>query len=358
MTQIVSVQILRAVAALAIVVLHALHDAQTITGESFTIAIVSKWPLSAGVDLFFVISGFVMVVASRNMFQKPGAASLFLRKRISRIVPIYWLVTSVFILIAWLRPAFLNSAFPTLTEIAKSYFFIPYLKVADGLVQPIYKLGWTLNYEMMFYCAFALVIMMPMRRALLVLSAAFLMIVAFGLIVAPPPGMLSFWSSTLILEFVAGMWIGYALLKNIRISASLGIVLIVAGMALLISFDLLAMNQDKMRVLGFGLPAALIAVGAALGFSQLDASNLPIRLMAALGNASYALYLCHPFAVRFFRLVWEKTGALTIFGPWIYVATATIAAAVAALLIYRFVEKPMTAWTQKQLGATGNLPRK
>jgi exopolysaccharide production protein ExoZ len=346
---VVSVQILRAIAALMIVILHAFYDAETLvlgTGVKF---VAPNLPLNAGVDLFFVISGFVMVVASRNLFETSGGYAVFLKRRIARIVPLYWVVTSVFIIIAWLKPDTLNSAFPGPADVVKSFLFIPYLKAADDLVQPIYKLGWTLNYEMMFYFAFALVIALPMQRALQVLSLGFAALVLAGHMLALSPGAIWFWTSPIIMEFVAGMWIGYALLKGVRFSAPAGMACIMAGVALLAAFHVNDLGNSAWRAIGFGIPAALVVAGTALGCAEIRASKLVIWT-AALGDASYALYLCHPFAVRLLRLVWERTGMGTSLGPWVYVCAATATASLAALLIYRTIEQPMTARIQSLLG--------
>ncbi len=349
--QVISIQVLRAVAALLIVILHAFHDAETLVQSSGVRFSAPDLPLSAGVDLFFVISGFVMMVASRNLFEASGGYAVFLKRRIARIVPLYWMVTSLFLIIARLKPDVLNSSFPSIAEITKSYAFIPYFKAADGLVQPIYKLGWTLNYEMMFYIAFALVIALPMRTALVTLSLGFAALVLAGIMLAPSPGALAFWTAPIILEFVAGMWIGYALLKGVRFSALAGVACIMAGVALIAAFHVADLTSGAWRAVGFGIPAALVAAGAALGFADIRASK-PVAWAAHLGDASYALYLCHPFAVRFLRLVWERTGMGTSLGPWAYIAAATLAASFAALLIYRFIEKPMTVRAQSMLGTS------
>ncbi len=89
-------------------------------------------PLAAGVDLFFVISGFVMVVSSQRLVGQHGQRWSFLGPQVARIVPIYWLMTGLFLAILFIRPGALNSAAPTVTEIVRSLLFIPYLKPATA----------------------------------------------------------------------------------------------------------------------------------------------------------------------------------------------------------------------------------
>ncbi|MGL4729470.1 MAG: acyltransferase family protein [Bosea sp. (in: a-proteobacteria)] len=353
--QIVSIQILRAVAALAIVVLHAFHDAGQIAmraGQSFKAPVL---PLGAGVDLFFVISGFVMVVASKRLFGQPDGSRLFLGRRVARIAPIYWVVTSAFLLIMLLRPGVLNSEAPTLAEIAKSYLFIPYHKSADGLMQPIYKLGWTLNYEMFFYLAFAVAVMFTATRAVVGMTVVFLALVGLGLWFKPAPGAFAFWTQAIILEFIAGMWIGLAWVKGVRIGPIIAAALAFAALAILALTDPNAVDfAGLQRLWRWGLPAALIIAAAALlPMPRLDASPVMAGL-ARLGDASYALYLCHPFVLRALTIAWEKAGLGSslspTLAPWAYVLTASVLATVVSLPIYALFEKPVTARVQGWLG--------
>jgi peptidoglycan/LPS O-acetylase OafA/YrhL len=351
MQQIIAIQILRGVAALAIVVLHAMHDAGQIAtraGGHFEAPVL---PLGAGVDLFFVISGFVMVVASKRLFAQQDASRLFLGRRVARIVPIYWVVTSAFLLIMLARPGVLNSEAPTFAEIVKSYLFIPYLKEADGLMQPIYKLGWTLNYEMFFYLVFAVAVVLPAMRAVAALSAFMLALVMLGLWLRPAPGPLSFWTQAIILEFAAGMWIGLAWLKGVRIGPWLAGGLATAGFAILLLTDPNAVDfAGFQRLWRWGLPAALIIAAASLlPMPRLDASRA-MSALSKVGDASYALYLCHPFVLRGLTIIWEKIGLGPVAGPWVYVTAATLLATFVSLPIYALFEKPVTARVQGWFG--------
>ncbi len=352
MHQVVPVQILRGIAALAIVMLHSFHDADFLSAANGWGFAAPSWPLAAGVDLFFVISGFVMVVASRKLFGQAGAPGRFLGRRVARIVPIYWLMTAVFLVILRIRPETLNSVPPGLSEIIKSFLFIPYLKPADGLIQPVFKLGWTLNYEMMFYCLFAVAIMLPARRAVLALSLALAALVGLGFILAPGPGALAFWTAPIILEFMLGMWIGLAFLQGVRLSAPVGWFVAISGLALLMLGDISAVDSIGFaRLQLWGLPCAMIVAGAALSPASINAPSRLTGALIALGDASYALYLCHPFAIRLLRVGWERSGAVAL-GPWAYIASACLAATIAALLIHRFFEKPVTQVVQQRLGVS------
>jgi exopolysaccharide production protein ExoZ len=88
-----SIQILRAVAALAVCGVH--FDQMTLMLAGHSNDPIPLYPLAAGVDLFFVISGFVMVYSSEPLFGRSGSPKEFLVRRLARIVPLYWLTMTI-----------------------------------------------------------------------------------------------------------------------------------------------------------------------------------------------------------------------------------------------------------------------
>jgi exopolysaccharide production protein ExoZ len=354
MQHVASIQILRALAALAVVLVHVLQDAQLIAGPSAAAFFPAGLPLAAGVDLFFVISGFVMVVSSMRLFGQPGAAWTFMVRRIARIVPLYWALTALFLVVLAVTPQALNSAPPPLSDIARSFLFIPYLKEADGLMQPVYKLGWTLNFEMMFYVVFAVFVALPAVRAVAAVSALMIALVAAHLLLQPPPGLLHVWTAPIIIEFVIGMWIGLAFARGVRLPRLAGIALMALGVTLLGLTS--AQDADMFgaaRLLNWGVPAALIIAGGALGMADARAEGFVGQGFARLGDASYALYLAHPFLLRGSRQLVEKAGFAGLSGALLFTVAAVAASVIAALAIYRWFEKPLTARLQQQLGLPG-----
>src|SRR6185437_14170487 len=132
-----NIQALRAIAALLVVFVHL----------AVPVAALGVAPFGAGgVDLFFVISGFIMVYTTVG---RPISGAEFLGRRIVRIVPLYWLLTLAVFGIALIAPTLLQFTTASWGQLLKSLFFIPFAK-ANGDVQPVLFLGWTLNYEMFF----------------------------------------------------------------------------------------------------------------------------------------------------------------------------------------------------------------
>jgi peptidoglycan/LPS O-acetylase OafA/YrhL len=351
----VQVQVLRALAAGSVALHHAQWDAETLqlrVGHSF-----QAWnpiPWSAGVDIFFVISGLIMVHASQQLFAKPGGARLFLTRRIARIVPLYWATITLYLGIALLAPSLLNQDYITPWFVAASYLFIPAAR-PNGVVQPVYELGWTLNYEMLFYAMFAVAIMLPLRWASAVLLAALSALVIVGQLAAPLPEPFAFWTNPILLEFAFGVMIGVMCVSGIRLrrwaraglaATGLGTLLLVAAFPELI--------RSLPRPLVYGLPAALIVAAAALTASGSGRDSLLARFGAAAGDASFALYLLHPFVIRTTRVIFSQTGLAAHLGPVAFVAIALATSFSVALISYRCLEKPLTRHIRRLLGAGGD----
>jgi peptidoglycan/LPS O-acetylase OafA/YrhL len=334
-----ALQVLRAFAALAIVLRHSLSDAAALDTGFVDRGRHAFEQLAAGVDLFFVISGFVMVYASQRLFGAAGGTRTFLFERLTRIVPLYWITTTLFLAVAWLSPHSLNSEAPSATMIAASYFFIPAAR-PDGVVRPFYELGWTLNYEMFFYAIFGLALVWRRGKAVAAVAGVLLVLVFLGEAVRPSAPAAKFWTNSIVIEFVFGMAIAQAYLAGMRLNRALSLALIGAGVVLLALDPTLWMSFAAHRSIAWGVPAALIVAGAVLADPKVQPTPV-VRLAVGLGDASYALYLTHPFAMRFMKIVWSKLGLTSIAGTLPYVILALASAVCLAVMVYRFVERPI-----------------
>jgi exopolysaccharide production protein ExoZ len=339
--EIASIQALRALAALSVALVHTMGEAGAMNGTPG----ISPWPWlaslpwEAGVDLFFIISGFVMVYSSRELFGAPGAWRLFLGRRIARILPIYWGVTTLFLIVALAAPVALDDPFGSWRVVIASYFFLPWQR-PDGAFLPVFRLGWTLNYEMLFYVIFAGAIRFPLRQAIMVVSAILLALVLFRAVHISELPQLMFWGDPIVLEFIFGMLIGWIVVTGGRIPP-IGLLIGAAGLVTL------AANPVALGVprwLGFGLPVAALLL----------ASLRPIRpswLLSTLGyvgSASYAIYLTHLFVARAVREVWMR-----LLGPaqlGLHVGLALVSTIVISLLVCNFFEVPTTRLVRRLFG--------
>ena len=336
MRPIPQLQILRALAALVVVVFHIQGELRHRgLGDPFPDLTVGAF----GVDLFFVISGFIMVYASSPLFGAAGARLNFMSKRLARIAPLYWGFTTVFALIAVVLARLPGHPAASPAHILASYLFVPAARPEDGAIFPTYSLGWTLNYEMFFYLCFAAAV--GFRRAIAVplISAALILLVVAGSL-ATLPWPLAYWSNTLTLEFVFGMLVAVFTLAGRRIPARIGLLLVAGAVAAVAIYVPYIDSLSSLRGLAWGLPAAAV-VAAALGL-EVGATSLPMRLMVRLGDASYSLYLVHSaFFIAAFALLSRLVDPHGL--PAIAYALFLLAGSIiCAVLLYRLFERPVT----------------
>ncbi len=356
--KLVAVQVLRAFAALMVAMHHAQHDAAAIAaraGQPFAYSKLLPW--TAGVDIFFVISGFIMVYASADLFGRRDGPRLFFERRLARIVPLYWGVTSLFLAIVFVAPAAINSAAPNLWQVVASYLFIPTVG-PGGHVQPVYTLGWTLNYEMFFYTLFALAIVLRREYAVAAVTVALMLFVFARPLAAPLSPALAFWGDPIVLEFVFGMVLGLMRSRGVSLPLAVRLLLGAAGLAAL-HLDLVRADAPLSlpAIAAYGIPAALLVAAAAFHRD----SETPWRFerpLAALGDASYALYLVHPFAIRALKEIVLAAGLGALVGPWAFVGLALGVAVVVALAVYRLFERPATQALRRLMGGDGGGERR
>lgn len=348
MPQLYGIQVLRALAALMVAVHHVQADAGFLAaraGTAFTPSHVLPW--NAGVDLFFVISGFIMVHSSVGLFDQPDGARLFIARRIARIVPLYWAATTLFLVVLLASPASINSGAPSLPQIAASYLFWPMANPA-GEWQPVYSLGWTLNYEMLFYALFGAAILAPVRLVVPLVTMALAGLVAAQTLAGPLPLPFGFWGQPIVLEFAAGMAVGLLRQNGLRLDGRLRWLMVAAGVGLLVAATGDGWAQTSWGAVALRGPAALLLVTAAACGRNVTAPSALVRSLAVLGDASYALYLVHPFAMRALREVFAR---LAPNATGLFIALALVAAVLAALAVYHWFERPMTRVLRRALRA-------
>ncbi|MFC0219988.1 acyltransferase family protein [Pseudochelatococcus lubricantis] len=327
----VSIQYLRAVAALMVAGVHLQPQLERLDHGG-------AWPqwLIGGVDIFFVISGFIMWLTTRG---RPQTPLVFYRRRFRRIVPLYWLMTAFIVSVLLLAPDLLYSARLDPWHVLASFAFIPYPNPATGTMEPLLIPGWTLNYEMFFYLLFGAALLIPDRGRVIAVSVLLCAIVSLQALNPSPDTLLSFYTSSIILEFLLGIWIGvWHLRERRRPTVHLSLALLAGGFAAMSVLPTLW--PELPRLIGFGLPAAVI-VAAALRLEQ--AGGIPDwRGLRLLGDASYSLYLSHPLVLSAASRIWKQMGLPGIGAPaWTFVPAAMAACVAVAIALYLTVERPL-----------------
>lgn len=304
---------------------------------------------SGGVDLFFVISGFVMVHTTRDA----ETPAWFAIKRVARIVPLYWVATIVVIGLVIVRERFFPTAVITPESVAASLFFIPHPDAA-GHAYPILGVGWTLNYEMVFYLLFALSLFLPAAlRLVAIMGLITLVWVSACLVVeANPAGadiIARFYANPILFEFAAGCLIAYAL----RLPAVAAFVratpmwpIALAGAA---SFAILPslIPIETPTIARYGLPAVLLVFATAAQ----DLYRKPARetLITRLGDASYSAYLLHPIVIVFVAEAAVLAFGQTLATDFIVIAATLAATAVISVLSMKHFEKPTASFVRNLL---------
>lgn len=339
-----SIQALRAAAALGVMALHVENEVMLHVIRA-PVASMTFLAGAAGVDLFFVISGFVMVYASETLFGRREAPILFFLRRLARIAPLYWTLTTALILYILAAHGGRLMEIYSPASLVASFLFYPYPRL-DGLAFPVHLLGWTLNYEMFFYVVFAIAIVLPRLQAVIAVSVFFITIAAAGAVFALPLP-LSFWADPIILEFCFGMLIALSYRNGLRLSPAISWAL---GLAACVAF--MRYPTSGSRVLFWGLPSA--ALVAALALSSHTWHPGPVgRFFGLLGDASYSLYLVHGLVYAVVHWTLARWIDFSPF-PWVYALLAFLLAIAGGLCSYLLFERPATRMLQRWIvRATG-----
>jgi exopolysaccharide production protein ExoZ len=344
------IQYLRAVAALMVAYFHAVDQIPAYR-PYFEHSLLGNLNLASGVDIFFVISGFIMLISNRN-----STPVSFAIRRVIRIVPLYWFLTLLLVVLALWQPAQFRTTVVSGGAVLKSLLFIPYLNPGHpGEVFPLLVPGWSLNLEMFFYLVFAFVLLAAGQWRLWIVGALFGLLVLLGVIgrdhgIAPE---LLFYTDVRLLEFWLGMLIAHFVLEDtLRVSRPLAVGLIVAGFAVLLTgfpVNGLAPGSFPRTLLGNVLPSAAVIVGAIALERNGWIKDHP--WLHWTGDASYSIYLTHIFSLGVARFVWARLGleggglgaaaAFAVFGMLCVMG--------GAWLIYNTVEKPTLNALQQRL---------
>lgn len=353
------IQALRGMAALMVVMVHdrGVLGGAGATGQTVANALL---PLAMGVDLFFLISGFLMVLTTRDFDGSVRYAFAFAAKRIARIWPLFAIVTVLAIAVDHhgLR-GFLDRA--VLLPYLEGLALIPHNPAASGLYfQMAVGVAWTLCFEGYFYLVFALCMLFGRWRygvmALwfaLTLIAIPLLRGGYNLGPATQPLVACCRYANLAIhpmvwEFVLGMLAGGLYLSGFTIRRTLLIPLAMAlGMAaLLLGWHPIGL-VNTFGPGGWGAPLAWLFFGSAMLAKQ-GAVSVP-AWTAWLGEISYSLYLVHVYVFELVqRAVAHSSWSEGSLGALLFVARP-ICAVFCAWLVFRYLEAPATSWMRRWL---------
>lgn len=322
MPKLVGLQLLRAFAAIMVLIGYTIAEAQHYTPINVALDFV---PWTRGVDIFFVISGFIITLSAARFFNQPFG---FLWRRIKRVAPLYYFFTTLMVITLIALPGGTKETTFNLGQITSSYGFFPFAR-EDGRIAPVISLGWTLNYEMFFYALFAA--SLCFRKPVPIICSALVLISFIGFFASFNAPHWEFWTNSIILEFGFGI-----LLANIyqtgwkRPDWRISLVLFIVGLGLLIALN----GSGLPRFIAAGIPATIIVAAGTCFFPDTHSRFL------ILGDASYALYLSHRFTLRSMTLLLLPLLPATLLGVWVFVGLTTLFAIGVAILVHLFIERP------------------
>lgn len=343
--KITNVQILRGIAALMVFAAHLVGAERDYGGGETLLPQFLEMGVT-GVDLFFLISGFVMVYVTWPLGEGPrevpsgrfSQARTFLINRVSRIYPLYWILTIALLILYAGKLYFFDEVTP-INNWVESFLLLPSNEF------PIIPVGWTLVHEMYFYLVFALFLLIPYRyipAAIVVWGAIIAIGYANGAQLVNAWGYVAF--SPLTYEFILGAFIAWLTLRGVKSYAhAVGLIGLIWLACLLVPLagqlypD--AVTDHGVRALIFSLPFALLLY-AGVAIEWRNKITGPAWL-SYLGDASYALYLIH---IPVFLVIGKLMSPLAGPGLLDNIALITvfiIATIMAALCVHHFVERPL-----------------
>src|ERR1700733_14768256 len=254
-----------------------------------------------GVHMFFLLSGYIMASICDT------DSTAFVRRRLIRIIPLYWPLTLALYSVAWKFPHLMNATRALPSELLKSLFFIPFQK-SNGLYQPILFVGWTVNYEMFFYMMLSIAVLINKRRAALLGGSIMLGIMGVCSFFTGTSAVARFYADTVLLECILGLASYYCVRAlSSRLTPAMKpalMVLAIGSLLLLLSIEEFGFMAHLPATLRFG-PASFVLICSVCLLALLGADFKP-GVIVLLGDASYVMYLTHPYIEEFLDRVVGK----------------------------------------------------
>jgi exopolysaccharide production protein ExoZ len=320
-------QYLRGLAALAVVYYHISLHYNGFGNAGWHLPVFGK----EGVDVFFVLSGFIICYVTHI---RPKAPRAFIWDRIVRVVPLYWFYSTLMTTMLILLPGMVKSGQFDLTHVISSFLFVPYFHpIFADKYWPVVIPGWTLNYEMYFYFIFFCSLYLPkgLRLTFVVITIGSLVALQF-LFTMPHP--LDFWGHPIVLEFLFGMLLAKVVIKyGVALNIKLSLLLSVSIGLFMYAF--LSSNNS----LFISVSAALLVFWVIVINLKTKPFNAPV--LKLMGDASYSLYLSHIFVIAVVSAVCKKLPFEHAVNGFVFIILSLFLSIIIGVFSYKFIEKPI-----------------
>jgi len=342
--KVLNIQALRGIAVLLVVFSHMLPIENKYSATDKILPDIFMIGIS-GVDLFFLISGFVMVSVTQNTNQSISKIKLFLYHRFTRIYPLYWFYSILILTVFLLQPSMVNNSQDNQIDIISSFLLIP----QDLL--PIVNVGWTLVFEIYFYIIFSLLLLLPRKK----LTTGLLLWGIVILAVSSSPlwrenAFTKVYFHPLTLEFIIGAFIAIVYYKrdipgNAKLLALASIVIWLVSYTIFQSSTNENIPKGIIRVIIFGIPASL-ALYSALLYEKNHNITMP-NWLCKIGDASYSIYLSHIIVLSIVGRVWSKFSTNGALDNFIAFTLMLIAVLISGFISYKLIEGTLLIKTRK-----------
>lgn len=315
------IQWLRAIAAILVVITH-------FTGKAYSVKLLDHEFSSGaiGVDIFFIISGFIMMYVSDLKKQYPIK---FILNRFIRILPVHYFFLFILIIIFLIKPDVINSSVSK-TYVWESFLLVPALRNDAEYLNPVI---WTLCYEMMFYLIFSVSLNLKNLTTSAIATTLVISAIVFsGFFYKGDNIYISAATDSISLEFCYGMLL-YIFYKK-------GFLTFHWLLPLMLSIILyFVLKQfDFYRFIKLGIPSALIFI------SFLNMKNSKITFLNFLGKISYEIYICHIMVISASYLILFRLGVFNIFA---YATLTSVLILISAYLINIFISNKALSLKKK-----------
>jgi exopolysaccharide production protein ExoZ len=333
-----SLEAVRALAALSVVLFHTTIIFSARTGTVPFGGVFGAG--SRGVDLFFVLSGFIIAFVHKADLNRPAQIGKYAFARFTRIYPSVWITTLLALAVYLAGFGGAGKADKlSIGNFVDSFLLLP--QRGDALV----NVTWSLKFEIFFYVLFALVIL---RRSAGVVVIAVWQAAVLALFLSGKQlgwSWIAFYMRPITLEFGIGVLCAWAVIQRTRfawLTPRIAVTGLLVGCAVFIGAELTQAFELNAAALSpdfllFGLPAALIVIS--LAWLDLERTLAPPRFLVALGGASYSIYLVHFSVISLLAAFLTRHSWVPMTDP-VFLTVAAVGVA-AGMGFHRWVDRPI-----------------
>lgn len=340
-----SIQYLRAIAAILVVYAHCLNFVGS--GNSYQASFYRLKSFGAiGVDIFFVISGFIIAYVSTKL-SGPKDTLGFIKKRFVRINPTYYVASILALILRFISKP--HDPFPN-EEVLKTITVIPLFDKGNMVWKPILYVGWTLAYEWLFYLMFSILLLLSVKRKNMTLVIVFAVTSIIGYLLPIDNIQYNFLTSAIVLEFCMGVIIASMVaqtkgnINSIYPWLALIIGLIWYGFIIRYGYGLYAEGKSNKipvyywnRFFIWGIPSALIVFGV-IFLEQNGKMSFNNKTLLLLGDASFSIYLIHTIFISFVNKFLNYVQFIPLD---ILVLCAATMGIIVSVVYYKVIEVPL-----------------